>query len=135
MYQSRLRQTIAAARGVLPVLRHFPGGHAGARHGGGSRCAGRDAAAGTAAVAAHAARSCRHRAWHAGRTRRAAAAAAGQAPRRKPESRKPRAEKTGRESRPGYTPPREIEGRGENPGAPDVIPLKSQKLATFLRFQ
>ena len=65
----------------------------------------------------------------------AAGAAAGQAPRRKPESRKPRAEKTGRESRPGYTPPREIEGRGENPGAPDVIPLKSQKLATFLRLQ
>ncbi|MGI5869775.1 MAG: GTPase ObgE [Kiritimatiellia bacterium] len=61
-------------------------------------------------------------------------AAAGQTPRRKSPARRSRAEKTGRESRPGYTPPREIEGRGENPGAPDVVPPEAQKLAaTFLK--
>ncbi len=65
----------------------------------------------------------------------AAAVAAGERPpRRRADRRGERAEKTGRESRPGFTPPRELEGRGENPGAPDVVPLKAQKLATFLKF-
>lgn len=58
----------------------------------------------------------------------------GKKPQRKRDTRDRRHEKTGREVRPGYTPPREIEGRGENPEAPDVIPEASQKLATFLKF-
>ncbi len=41
--------------------------------------------------------------------------------------------KTGREVYKGHTPPREIEGRGENPGAIDVVSVKNQKLATFLK--
>ena len=45
-----------------------------------------------------------------------------------------RSQKTGRETNKGYTPPREIEGRGENPDSHDIVPLKKQKLATFLKF-
>ena len=54
--------------------------------------------------------------------------------RRTPAERKARAEKTGRESAPGRTPPRPVEGRGEHPGAHDVVPEASQRLgASFLR--
>ncbi len=41
--------------------------------------------------------------------------------------------KTGREVTQGRTPPREIEGRGENPGAMDVVSEKKQRLASFLK--
>ena len=41
--------------------------------------------------------------------------------------------KTGREVVKGYTVPREIEGRGENPGASDVVSEKAQRLASFLK--
>ncbi len=44
-----------------------------------------------------------------------------------------RSEKTGRESSKGHTPPREIEGRGENPGATDVVTEKQQALSSFLQ--
>ena len=57
------------------------------------------------------------------------------APRRRaPAGRKARAEKTGRESAPGHTPPRPVEGRGEHPDAHDVVPESIQRLgASFLR--
>lgn len=42
-----------------------------------------------------------------------------------------RHEKTGRESSPGHTPPKPIEGRGEHPDAADVISARTQKLGTF----
>ncbi len=48
-------------------------------------------------------------------------------------ARKERKTKTGREVTKGYTPPREIEGRGENPGAIDVVSEKKQRLASFLK--
>lgn len=41
--------------------------------------------------------------------------------------------KTERKAKKGYTPPREIEGRGENPEAPDVVSEKQQQLTTFLK--
>ena len=44
-----------------------------------------------------------------------------------------RAEKTGRETAPGHTPPRPIEGRGENPGAEDVLSARTQSLGSFLK--
>lgn len=44
-----------------------------------------------------------------------------------------RGTKTGRETEKGYTPPREIEGRGENPEASDVVTEKQQELASFLK--
>ena len=41
---------------------------------------------------------------------------------------------TGRESSPGHTPPRPLDGRGENPGAHDVVPADVQRLgASFLK--
>lgn len=54
---------------------------------------------------------------------------------RQARGRKSRSEKTGREKTPGYTPPRPIEGRGEAPGAADVVPEESfSRLgASFLR--
>ncbi|MBQ7666584.1 MAG: GTPase ObgE [Kiritimatiellae bacterium] len=69
-------------------------------------------------------------------------AAAGAAPARKAAARrrpageaaKARHEKTGRESTPGHTPPRPIEGRGEAPGAVDVVSGDVvARLGTFLR--
>lgn len=48
-------------------------------------------------------------------------------------SRSARGTKTGRETTKGYTPPREIEGRGENPEALDVVSEKQQKLTSFLK--
>jgi len=80
--------------------------------------------------------------------RRAAAGAAAAAPvrgfgetlraaaphRRTPAERRARAEKTGRESSPGHTPPRPLEGRGEHPDAHDVVPESIQRLgASFLK--
>lgn len=54
--------------------------------------------------------------------------------RRREAGAKRRSEKTGRESAPGRTPPRPIEGRGEAPGAADVVPEESvRRLGTFLR--
>jgi GTP-binding protein len=48
---------------------------------------------------------------------------------------KERAQKTGRESSKGYTPPRELGGRGENPTAEDVISEeKLKKASSFLKF-
>ncbi len=45
-----------------------------------------------------------------------------------------RQEKTGRESSPGHTPPKPIEGRGENPDAADVVTARTQKYGTFFHF-
>ena len=51
-----------------------------------------------------------------------------------PAGRKARTEKTGRESAPGHTPPRPVEGRGEHPDAHDVVPESIQRLgASFLK--
>ena len=47
---------------------------------------------------------------------------------------KERAQKTGREVSKGYTPPREIGGRGENPTAEDVVSEeKLKKAGSFLK--
>ena len=47
---------------------------------------------------------------------------------------KERAQKTGRESSKGYTPPRELGGRGENPTAEDVVSEeKLKKASSFLK--
>ena len=65
-----------------------------------------------------------------------AARGAAPAPRRRGAGRgagRSRAEKTGRESEPGRTPPRPIEGRGENPGATDVVSAETQRFATFFK--
>ena len=54
--------------------------------------------------------------------------------RRREPGAKRRAEKTGRESTPGHTPPRPIEGRGEAPGAQDVVPEERfSRLGSFLK--
>ncbi len=47
--------------------------------------------------------------------------------------RKERSKKTGREHTKGYTPRREIEGRGENPDANDVVTEEMQKHSSFLK--
>lgn len=58
-----------------------------------------------------------------------------EAPHRRAEKKKlKREQKTGREVRKGYTPPRPIEGRGEHPEAADVLSVKTQKLGTFFKF-
>ena len=52
----------------------------------------------------------------------------------KKKPRRERAGKTGREASKGYTPPREIKGRGEHPDAQDVVSEEAQKHSSFLKF-
>lgn len=51
----------------------------------------------------------------------------------KKKPRRERAGKTGREASKGYTPPREIKGRGENPDAHDVVSEEAQRHSSFLK--
>ena len=70
----------------------------------------------------------------AARAERRGGGAAPAAKRRREPGVKRRAEKTGRESSPGHTPPRPIEGRGEAPGAQDVVPEERfSRLGAFLK--